>query len=282
MSSYRSFAVALGAAVLSGCAAVPTHVALQDEARKSVASTEVVLPVKQSEIYVFVPDSQVAAAGGGGLLLALIDAGVNSVRTDKAETAVKPLRDAMVDYDFDKSLHDSMQNALGQVAWLHADHVRVVKDATQDSFDQAVAGSSEDAVLLAMADYRLSNDAEELTVTLNTALYPKSGALVALRGRENQEHASALKNSLYRDTFMYSQRLPNTSTDRDSNIAIWSAGHGMAMRAALNRAAAELTAMLSCDISSVPGAADTCRADGRGTVSRLQNGTLNYVASSSP
>jgi hypothetical protein len=280
MSSYKSLAAALCAAVLSGCAAVPTHVALQDEARKSVSSTEVVLPVKQSEIYIFVPDSQVAAAGGGGLLLALIDAGVNSVRTEKAETAVKPLRDAMVDYDFDKSLHDSMQSALAQVAWLHADHVRVVKDATQESFDQAVAGSSEDAVLLAMADYRLSNNAEELTVTLTTGLYPKSSALVALRGGENLEHASALKNSLYRDTFMYSQFVPNTSGDRDRNIATWSSDHGAAMRAALNRAAENLASMLVCDISAEPGTADACKGDGRGNVSRLKaTGVLNYSAS---
>jgi hypothetical protein len=153
---------------------VPAHVALQDEARKSISSTEVVLPVKQGEIYVFVPDSQVAAAGGGGLLLALIDAGVNSVRTEKAETAVKPLRDAMVDYDFDKALRDSVQSSLAQVGWLHADHVRIAKDATQESFDRYVTGSSEDAMMLAMADYRLSNGAEELTVTLTTALYPKS------------------------------------------------------------------------------------------------------------
>src|SRR5438105_2590773 len=75
------------------------HQSLADAARDKISSTDVVLPIRQNEIYVFVPNSNAAAAAGGGLIAALADAAINSVRTTKAETAVKPLRDALVDFN---------------------------------------------------------------------------------------------------------------------------------------------------------------------------------------
>src|SRR5690242_17815904 len=94
----------LSGLLVAGCAGVPVHEALPDGARNKFTSTEVVVPVRQSEIYVYVPPSNVSSATGGGLIEALVDVAVDSVRTSKAEKAVKDLRDSLVDFDFDKEL----------------------------------------------------------------------------------------------------------------------------------------------------------------------------------
>src|SRR5580692_1676538 len=101
---YARLAILLPVLFLGACAGIPPHEALPDAARDKISSTEVVLPIKQREIYVFVPNSTAGAASGGGLIGALVDAGINDIRTSKAEAAVKPLRDALVDFDFDKIL----------------------------------------------------------------------------------------------------------------------------------------------------------------------------------
>src|SRR5215469_16608974 len=90
--------------LVAGCAGVPVHEALPDGARDKFTSTDVVVPIRQSEIYVYVPPSNVSTATGGGLIPALVDLAVDSVRTSKAENSVKALRDSLVDFDFDKEL----------------------------------------------------------------------------------------------------------------------------------------------------------------------------------
>src|ERR1700733_10150584 len=146
--SVRSLLALMPTLVLGACQTqIPAHEFMPDAARDKVSSTETVLPIKQSEIYVFVPQSNIAAAGGGGLLLALVDAGVDSVRTSKAEAAGKPLRDALIDYNFDAVPKPGAKTSLSNLAWMHVANVRVVKEVTNDTLDGALAASKADAVL---------------------------------------------------------------------------------------------------------------------------------------
>src|SRR5690348_15603505 len=108
----------LAALALAACVTpTPTHVALAPAARDSIASTAVVAPVAQSQIYIYVPPT--TAGQSNGLIGALIDAGVDSYRAHTAESGVKPLRDAVVDMSFDQALAGQLKTSLSQVAWLH-------------------------------------------------------------------------------------------------------------------------------------------------------------------
>ena len=275
-------ALPLSAFILSACATqVPVHESLPAAARDNIASADVVLPIKQSEIYVFVPNSQVAAAGGGGLLLALIDAGVDSVRTSKAEAAVKPLRDAIVDYNFDQTLQSEIQTSLASDPWLHPDHAHVIKELTNDSLDRAIADSKDAAVLFATADYRLSNNAVELTITMTASLFPNSDALNALKQRAKSDPSSSLANSLYHNTLTFTADVPNATDDRDRNIATWSANNGAVMRATLTKGSRELARMLASDLQG-PEADTALSSDPDGAIMRSGDGTLRASAKSVP
>jgi len=237
---------------LTACTTLPATQPLSPSARDQIASSEVVVPIRQSEIYVFVPDSQLAAAAGGGLLWALIDTGVNSVRTSKAEAAVRPLRDQVVDFDFDGMMRDDLKNALSQLSWLHLDTVKVSKNTTPQSADQELVSASDEAILVTSVDYQLSNDATMLTVSLNAALYPNSERLRALRPGKGST-PSALENALYRNNFSVQRGAPNSTDDRDLNIAQWSADHGAALRSALTSSAADLAKRLETDLDRHAG-----------------------------
>jgi hypothetical protein len=293
--SIRSF-VLLPALLLSACVTqVPPHEFLPNAARDKIASTEGVVPMRQSEIYVFVPSSQIAAAGGGGLLLALIDAGVDSVRTTKAEAAVKPLRDSLVDYSFDQSLQNDLKSSLARDGWMHAGEMRTVREVTGANLDGVLAASKADAVLFATTDYRLSNDGNELTVTMTASLFANSDALRAVKPAKNSKMKTALENSLYHNTLTFQTDVPTPSADRDLAIAAWSANRGEAMRKALDMGASKLAAMLAADIQrpeNDPGADETSdmtvdKMAGRvvgndpdGVVLRHKDGTLAYFTKS--
>ena len=244
--------LALGASLSACVTPVPVNVPLATGARDAIGSTEVVAPVKQAEIYVYV--APVSTGGQGGMIGALVAAGIDAAVQEKAQKAVQPARDAIVDYDFDGRLKADLQSALGGVGFLKVDGVRVTKDAFQPGLDKAIADSRAGAVLVTIADYQFSADAAAVTVTLNADLYGKDAALAPFRptGTANAKVASYPGNSLYRNTFTYSQPLPGATTDRDQNIRTWSANNGKAIRDALDAGSAAVAGKLATDIQRAP------------------------------
>lgn len=287
------------AALLAACATnTPPHAYLPDAARDKIASTEVVVPVRQSEIYVYVPPStsgtQAGAAFGmlGVLVGAMVDTSVNNSRTSKAETAVKPLRDAIVDYNFDAALKDDVGKSLTQVGIAHVGNVRVAKEVTPEAMDAALTGSTDAAVLFTTADYHLSNDANQLSVVVTAMMFPNSDALRAVQPAQKTKTRTDAKNAIYRNTFMFQADVPGTVADRDHNIQVWSADNGAAMRADLTFAEQKLAQMVADDITATE-AGDKARSeeavkedgvdvklvstDSDGHTVRFKDGTLKYL-----
>ncbi len=243
-------ALAAAAACLTACATpVPEHVALDPAARASIDSTEVVAPVRQSEIYVYVPPA--TAGRSAGLIGALVDVSIDAHRSQTATDSVKPLRDATVDYDFDAKLTADLKKNLGDVTWLKVDGVRVLKDIEPTSLETAINGSKRSAVLMVIGDYQLSNDGTVLTVTLMADMYPNNEGLKKFKSSKTaNEKVYHPGNAIYRAKFVHTEMVSGTGHDRDANIAVWSSEHGKPMREALDKAVAGLAHELASDIAS--------------------------------
>lgn len=236
----------LSLALLSACSTLPVHQALPTAAREQIASTDIVAPVPQSEVYVFVAPA--TGGAGFGLVGALIDVSIDSARTSKAESSVTTLRNAMVDYSFDNSLQRKLTSTLAQVSWLHSGNAGVIRDVTAEGLDKSVAASNAAAVLFVAADYHLNNDADVMQVTLGAWLVPKSDALMAMRaGKVDAKHISSRGNALYRNSLVFEARITGSGT-RDGNIAKWSADNGRLARKVLDTALDKLTSILVADI----------------------------------
>ena len=259
MRFYVIPAMALAAMVLTACATpIPAHVALDPAARASIDSTEVVAPVKQSEIYIYVPPSRAGASAGaaagvlGALVGSAIDAGVNSHNAQTAEASVKPLRDAAVDYSFDQKLTGDLQSSLGKVAWLKVDGVRVVRDVAPESLSTVITSSKHGAVLVIGGDYQLNTDGSVLTVTLAVDMFANNDGLKKFKPTKtaNEKIVYHPGNAIYRARFVQTEVTTGTGHDRDANIALWSADGGKPLRAALDKAVDDLTAQVAEDIQS--------------------------------
>jgi hypothetical protein len=288
--------------LLSACSSIPPHEYLPAPAQQRIATTDVVVPIRQSEIYVYVPPSTAGAAGGaafglvGAIVGAVVDASVNAARSSKAEAAVKPLRDSLVDYNFDNAMQGDLKSSLGQVAFLNVAEVHEVKDVTNDALDASLAGSKQGAVLFVTTDYHLSNDGDVLYITVAASLFGNNDALRSVKAPPAKSPKTSLKNALYYNTMVFETKVAGASSDRDHNIANWSADHGAAMRAALDVGARELAAMLASDIqrsekdSAGPPGAMTAKlenqtgtvvgSDDNGSILRFKDGTLKFAAKS--
>lgn len=254
-------AMTLAGASLSACVTpIPANLPLATGARDAITSTEVVAPIAQNEIYVYVIPSTAGAAVGGGfgivgaLAGAAVDVGVNAANTKAAETDVKPARDAIVDYNFDGVLTADLQKSLGEVGFLKVQGVRVTKDIAQASLDKTVKDSTAGVVLVTFAKYEFNGDATSLTVTMTADLYAKDPALAGYKPTKtaNAKLLVYPGNSIYRNTFTYVQPLAGATTKRDLNIAKWSADKGKAIRDALDAGSAAVAGKLATDIQRAP------------------------------
>lgn len=274
-------ALSLGACVTP----TPTHVALAPAAQSGIASTEVVAPIAQSEIYIYVPPT--TAGQGQGLIGALIDAGVDSYRAGTAEAGVKPLRDAVVDMNFDRDLSSQLKDSLSKIAWLHVDGVRVMKEVAGKKIDSAITGSKDGAVLIAIADYHLSNDGRQLFITVNVDLYPNSAALAPFKPAKGRADVpSDPSNSLYRNTFTFESDLPGPPAKREINMPAWSSDNAAAFRSAMKLGVAKLADMIATDLQGGgPSGATTAGPVDQGpdgVLARGADGSLSFTTTPRP
>ncbi|QUD90044.1 hypothetical protein [Phenylobacterium montanum] len=294
---FASAAALSSVLALGACATVtPQHVPIGAKAQAAIPSTEIVAPIKQSEIYVYVPPANANAGAGFGLVGVLVAvsvaATVDSVRQGHAEEAVKPLRNAILDFNFDDTFRAELKRSVSQVGWMHVDDARIMKDVLPANIDGAITGSKDGAVLIVVTDYHLSTDGAQLYVVTNAALYPNSDALKALQaGKAETGLKSDPANALYRNAFMYQARVPGASGDRNANIAGWSANGGEAMRKALKEAAVRIADLVQADLqdqeTGKTGPAANDGSDGQiianeeaGQLVRHGDGTLVYTAKS--
>jgi hypothetical protein len=287
--------------MLVACAGLPPQQALPSSAKEKITSTDVVMSVRQNEIYMYVPPSNVGAAAGasfglvGAIMGAVIDSSVNNARTTAAEKAMKPLRDTLVGFEYDPMQRDDLKATLSGVAWLHSGDVRVNKDFGAESYENAYKAATASTVLLTGSDYHLSNDGDVLYVTLSAYIFTKDAAAkeqkVVPGNRTKPKPNTAPEKSIYRDVLTFQTRIPGAGADRDKNIALWAADNGAAMRSVLTMASAKLAKLLADDldrpVKDVAGTGkkvtvegvkgEVMSTDADGSLVRLEGGTLKYV-----
>ena len=95
-------------AVLAGCAPAPLK-KLDTPMVEAEKADHVVIFIAQSEVAV---DDVDVSNGGGGLLGALIEIAVESAKTKNRQEAIAPLRDALLDFEFEAKLIESIKARL--------------------------------------------------------------------------------------------------------------------------------------------------------------------------
>ncbi|MES2488949.1 MAG: hypothetical protein V4607_04090 [Pseudomonadota bacterium] len=278
------------ALLLSGCATA-VYQPLTPTSREQIRSADAVIGVGQQEITAQINQSNITAATGGGLLFALIDAGINSSRSSTAEDAVRPLRDALLSYNYDDNLRIQMNDQLGTVTGMSIGNARVTKDVTDANYNAVYQASNKDAVLITSVNYSMTADFSALTVNATPLLYPKSSGLKASSGLSNADFSSlSIKNAIYRNSISFTSTLPFPSKTLEGNRDLWAANNGQLLIGALNLSADEIASVVSADIQQTavkgnkPLSGDTFLVSGPGDIQRTRSsiGTIQITSRATP
>ena len=162
----------------SGCAS-PSRVPLSPDKTSKISSSQTVVALSQAEIGTDINRSNITAATGGGLIGAIIDAGVNNYRAKNAESAAVPIRDALVKYDVGQTFTNALRAHVGEISWLSNTTVEAQQLTKDNTITAIVKKSAADAVLVLNTDYRLTPNFESVRVTVTASLHPRAAALNA-------------------------------------------------------------------------------------------------------
>jgi len=248
--------IALLTAIATGCASVPKNHALAPEAHTIEGGREVQISVAQGEIKTNINQSNVAAAAGGGLLMALIDAGVEAHRAKVAEEAVKPLRDALVGYDFDARAQASTKATLEEIGWFAPRDYGFVKEINADARSARLDATKSDEMAFVDYEYGMSADFDAVEVNFR----------VSIANRQTPPKTKPVTR-LYAANLVYHQwhkvviPLNGAAKDKDANVIRWSANGAALTKQAL---AASLTQAQSMIKRGLTQSAETSLAIPKG------------------
>jgi hypothetical protein len=260
----RGLALAVLVSTFAGCASGP-YKALDPATQVKVTASQAIVSVKQSEIYAAI---QRADNGAGGLLGALTGSIVEESETKRAEQAVTPLRDALLDYDFDGHALAGMQAQLPKVDWLHLSTVTFTKAASSDAYDKLITDAQVPYTLIVRLDYHLSWDLKLLLVTATAQLLPKptpgSNVHQGPNGTTFTVSASDPSNIIYTNTVTYVASIPDGMLSEHASfkeaapvaMPYWSKDHAAVTRAALADAAAEVSRLVALSLQNPGKTAD--------------------------
>lgn len=229
---------------LFGCATV-NEVPMQPEAKKLIKSSNVVVGINQQEIYAEINRSNTSAAMGGGLLFALIDSAVDSSRTGDAEEMIKPIRNALIDYDFPNNFSSAMEKELKGLDWFRLRKLSVDPNLDPAREEKLRSSGKDSIVMFANTRYYLSADFSSLNIVTNVRIYPKTTELldVAKKIDGNNQEAPLL----YKHTIMTMQPLKNAAGTPEERVTAWTMKQSH-IRDALNRGIAQISRDLVADL----------------------------------
>ena len=317
MQSRPVLRLATGASLLAFAAACATTAPLPvenvrrpmlEDSRGKIASTEVILPIRQKDIYVYAyipppPNTVYYSSSGtmegvigtalGMALVGAIEGGQNAATRANAEAAAKPLRAALSGFNFDETLQTDLRTAFSQLPWLNADGYRVLKEYTAGHTLGAPTASGR---FLVSADYHVTEKADELIVSISPNYYYQERA----GGAAASGSASWTDHLFYTNKLSFRMHVPNATTNTRDNVCEWSFGEGAVMRAALAQGSARLTQMLVTDLQDALGGAAEVGAvtpeevtvdnikgvviarDDQGSMVRLESGAKVFLARTPP
>jgi len=223
----------LTAALVSLCAAVGATAAehkniLSEQARAVDGGRSVQVLVAQEEIKSDINQSNIVVATGGGLLGALIDAGINSERAKKAEAAIQPVRAALAGYDVDALAQATTSNAIAKTPWFQPRSSAFGRDTTILGKSAALDASPTAQVAFFEYAYDTSPDFSSIRVSMTVQMASK-----AIPTGKKPEFRLQPKALAYAQTVTSVVSLASPSKVATENAAQWAADGGKLARKAL-------------------------------------------------
>jgi len=233
--------------MLSACAGVQKN-HIDAAAREHIDEVDTYLVVPQDEIYAEIVRSQSAAAMGGGLLFAVIDAAVDNSRIKDAESLIQPVRDQLLEFDYAQVLKREIAEQLQQIEWMDLGEPSIERSIGDGSLVQKLQGSSKSAVLVMTVDYKLTPNFDAVTTQVALLMFPNREALQSFKEKlDNNDNPVDDSDNIYRNQIIDTVSLGLTGDMEENALALSEPGSRI-IQGALEESAQQIALAIFKDI----------------------------------
>lgn len=231
--------------------------------REATRPTQVIAVVPQPDLEVYVPQQNTTVVAVdpltaivGSITASVMDSVMHKSALAEAEKRIAPMRDQLLDYDFDAQLKTELERTVGTLAWLAPQGVAINKDGTDEARIAELKAATTPTVLYVNTSYRMSPDFSELAVSAYVALYPRTRAWAELTAEEQRKRqrttrknaALRASNAIYYNTIVVGAGLPEKSKNFEENRAKWLEGD--LFKRSLQYQVTELARMVARDLEA--------------------------------
>lgn len=191
--------------VMSGCATYSPIV--QETDKETIQTLRVISLVLQEEIKVQINVQNSSAAGAqfgllGAIVSAAIDSSVNNSRAKKSETQSDNLRNALMDVDVTKALHDAVRKGVESISWAEVTAFEIRNKFDRKDMKTLAAEMKEDAVLVVTSNYSLTPKQEFLEFESRTKFYKPKSSTSGKKGKYLLRIPKSASTLLYQSDFV--------------------------------------------------------------------------------
>lgn len=250
---FKFLSVAIVAMVMSACASLPLPNHIDKAARPLFDTVETYLIVTQDQIYAEPVKSHYSGFYEGSFMQQMLWISF-SERQKKAyasfaESIAVPIQDNMQDYDFAQVLTENLNTKLGEIDWLNAKDLVLLRSAEEDLYSSKSISSRASAILFIRAIYALAPDFSDVIVRVAAVMYPNTDALESYKAKNNQNENPVVQgDNIYRNNFVARIPLKVEGLVKDRG-KILSGNGAEAVKSALTQCAEELSEYIGRDLA---------------------------------
>jgi carboxyl-terminal processing protease len=204
-----------------------------------IETVKLITVVEQDNIYAEIDSTagdavaQVGMQYGaiGGLLGALIAAGMNSAQNSKAQKQIAPIKESLLETNFGAELTSQLKERLSEIEWINIQSSENFKNFEDDDLGDVLVGMDENSLLVVRTSYRLSNTFNILYVESDAEVYMKD------KGKDCPFHSNV---------FYISE--PLGLNDKSELVKAWSEHEGTRIKAAIKEAIEETASLLAYEL----------------------------------
>lgn len=236
---------------LVGCASsVPLTIPLTKSQVGKIRTAGAVISTPQKAFGVDYRRSNITGLTGGGALVYLIDAMINSSRENAAAATVAPALTGLQTYSFEEELRKAVQAEMSKVEWFEFRDVRLSTETFDTDARKLVNGTDADGLLVIFASATFSTSFDTFTVRASMDMLPRT-----VNAKPGIDADFTVNTPLYRDKAEYVLAAPGAGTDQAQNVAIWAKDDSKLLKQALDESVRKIATDLATRLSDAPAAA---------------------------
>ncbi|TQV75007.1 hypothetical protein FLL45_08685 [Aliikangiella marina] len=215
MNKILSTSLAISFLALTGCA-TGYKTTIAPEFKSSQKDVHLASFIAQKEMDARAPLANSAGVGAqfgliGALVSVAIDSSVNQTNIENKEVQIAPLRDALIDYDFNTPFHQEVTNKIAKIDWINVTNQTEVNDQNEIELKDGY-------FLKVDTSYSLSSDFTTLQVFTNVSLNNVTNEKDKKTGKPKQKVETLFQN-LYKYSSPSLERLTKTKEEYDAQVA---------------------------------------------------------------